>query len=368
LRFLVKFSFHAGSQKSDNFILKQSGEIKHTRRIIKQLKSEIIEKNEIIKIKDSTLQKFEKERGELKPIEANLEDDIKNIYQNLTIKIDIGLNFMYALHCISISTSIFIYIYIYQMILIYLKNFLWRNDVKILIIGTATGGILQLVARKYLEKHPELIISKDKPITKKDSRPRRLPFPRGGAIVEITGIGIDIGVKVLLNILAEKGIILGMVATGGIVGIQKIPKTAVVKYLRDALPQNLPHLEAKRFIVIEGEKLYLDQCDNSLQYLIKILQDETIPFEKKEQIAHSIFAKYIDLTTPAGRLNFLLCIVTLICLFAIISPSSLYIIFQNLIRAIKEGKISKSMARYIIRKLKQKNISVDPELLDLVDA
>ena len=92
------------------------------------------------------------------------------------------------------------------------------------------------------------------------------------------------------------------------------------------------------------------------------------PFEKKEEIAHSIFTKYLDLTTPAGRINFLLCILGIICLFSLISPSGLYILFQNLITAIKEEKISKAMARYIIRKLKQKNIPVDPELLDLVDA
>jgi hypothetical protein len=232
-------------------------------------------------------------------------------------------------------------------------------------IGAATGAILQFAARIYLKKHPEL--SNDKPVIKKDYTRPRLPSPRGGALIEITGISIEVGVKVLLNFLAKKGIFLGLAASSGIIGVTQIPTTAVVKYLRDALPQNLPELEARKVIVIEGEKIYFENCDNSLQYLIKVLQDETIPFEKKEEIAHSIFTKYLDLTTPEGRVRFLLCIVGIICIFSVISPSSIYIIFQNLITAIKEGKISKAMARYIIRKLIKQKISIDPELLDLVD-
>jgi hypothetical protein len=251
------------------------------------------------------------------------------------------------------------------MILTYLKNILSRSDLKILMIGLATGAILQFAARTYLKKHPEF--SNDKPVIKKEYESPKLPSPRGGALIEITGVTIEVGVKVLLNFLAEKGIFLGLAASGGIIGVTKIPTTALVKYLRDALPQNLPELEARRFIVIEEEKIYFENCDNSFQYLIKILQDETIPFEKKEELAHSIFTKYLDLTTSDGRLRFLLCIVVIIGIFSVISPSSLYIIFKNLIIAIKEGKISKAMARYIIRKLRQKNIPVDPELLDLVD-
>jgi hypothetical protein len=251
------------------------------------------------------------------------------------------------------------------MVLTYLKNILSQRDLKILIIGTATGAILQFAARRYLKKHPEL--STDKPGIEKDYKRPRLPSPRGGALIEITGVTIEVGVKVLLNFLAEKGILIGLAATTGMIGVNKIPTTAVVKYLRDALPQNLPELEAIKVIGIEGEKLNFENCDNSFQYLINILQDEATPFEKKEEIAHSIFTKYLDLTTPEGRVRFLLCIVGIICVFSLISPSSLYIIFQNLITAIKEGKISKAMARYIIRKLRQKNIPVDPELLDLVD-
>lgn len=70
------------------------------------------------------------------------------------------------------------------MVLTYIKNILSRSNLKILIIGAATGAILQFGARIYLKKHPEL--SNDKPVIKKDYTRPRLPSPRGGALIEIT--------------------------------------------------------------------------------------------------------------------------------------------------------------------------------------
>jgi hypothetical protein len=51
------------------------------------------------------------------------------------------------------------------MILASIKNFLCRNDVKIIVIGTVTGGILQVLSKQYLKSHPEFL--KDAPVTKK---------------------------------------------------------------------------------------------------------------------------------------------------------------------------------------------------------
>jgi hypothetical protein len=48
--------------------------------------------------------------------------------------------------------------------------------------------------------------------------------------------------------------------------------------------------------------------------------------------------------------------------------SSYYIILKNLIKAIKQGKISKVVGRAIIRKLKKKGLPVDPELLEVVNS
>ena len=186
-----------------------------------------------------------------------------------------------------------------------LKIFLCRNDVKIIIICTVSGGILQVISNQYLKNHPEL---RDVPVTEKKYTPSRFSFPPGGAVIEISGISIKIMVKIALNFLAKKGLLAGL-TTGGVVLISKIPASAVSTYLRDAFPQNLPDLEKKKFILVGGEKIYLDQCDQNLKYLFDILEDETILFEERKEIAHSVLTKYLNLKTAFGRRNFVLCIV-----------------------------------------------------------
>jgi len=185
-----------------------------------------------------------------------------------------------------------------------LKIFFCRNDVKIVIICTVTGGILQVLSKQYLKSHPEFL--KDAPVTKKKYRLPRFLSPRGGAFIEISGISIKVVAQVVVNFLAKKGLLAGL-ATSGAVVISKIPATAISTYLRDAFPQNLPDLEKKKFILVGGEKIYLDQCDQNLKYLFQILEDETIPFEEKEKVASSILTKYLNLKTMTGRVTFVLC-------------------------------------------------------------
>ena len=219
-----------------------------------------------------------------------------------------------------------------------LKIFLCRNDVKIVIICTVTGGILQVLSKQYLKSHPEFL--RDAPVTKKKYRPPRFLSPRGGAVIEISGISIKIVAQVALNFLAKKGLLAGL-ATGGAVVISKIPATAVSTYLRDAFPQNLPDLEKKKFILVGEEKIYLDQCDQNLKYLFDILEDETIPFEERKEIAQSVLTKYLNLKTPFGRRNFALCITFIIYILFTKRHSSFYLMMRSLIKAIREGRITK---------------------------
>ena len=215
--------------------------------------------------------------------------------------------------------------------------------------------------KQYLKSHPEFL--KDGPVTKKKYK----HSPRGGAIIEVSGISIKIVGKVIINFLAKKGLLAGILTGGGVV-ISKIPATAISTYLRDSFPQNLPHLEKKKFILVGGEKIYLDQCDQNLEYLFKILEDETIPFEEKEKVARSILTKYLDLKTMNGRIAFVLCIVFVLYILSIQNPSGFYILLKNLIKAIKEGRISKAIGRSIVRRLKKKGIAIDPELLEVVSS
>lgn len=204
----------------------------------------------------------------------------------------------------------------------------------------------------------------DAPITK---RRTRFISPRGGALIEISGISIKVVAKVVVKFLAEKGFLTGLAAGGGIV-VSKIPVTAISTYLHDAFPQNLPHLEKDKFILVGGEKIYLDQCDPNLEYLFKILGDERIPFEEKEKVAHSILTKYLNLKTMNGRVTFVLCIGFMLYILSIQDPSGFYILLKNLIKAIKEGRISKVIGRAIIRRLKKKGLPIDPELLEVVSS
>lgn len=245
-----------------------------------------------------------------------------------------------------------------------LRMIFCRNDVKIVIICTVTGGILQVISKRYLKSHPEFL--EDAPVTKKKYRLPRFISHRGGAFIEITGVSIKVVGKVVLNFLAKKGLMAG-VLTGGSLVVSKIPATAISTYLRDAFPQNLPHLEKKKFILVNGEKIYLDQCDQNLEYLFKILEDETIPFEEKEKVARSILTKYLNLKTMNGRITFVLCIVFILYILSIQNPSGFYILLKNLIKAIKEGRISKAIGRSIVRRLQKKGITVDPELIEIVD-
>lgn len=41
---------------------------------------------------------------------------------------------------------------------------------------------------------------------------------------------------------------------------------------------------------------------------------------------------------------------------------------NNLIKAVKEGKISKPIGQLIIRKLKSKDVVIDPELVEIVNS
>lgn len=234
------------------------------------------------------------------------------------------------------------------------KLFFCRSDVRIFIFGTATGGMLQILSKRYLKNHPEFL--------KDSSESKKIP-PRGGAAGEI--IGGKVLAKAILLFLAEHGLTVGVISSTGVI-IGKIPLTSISTYLRDAFPQNLAHLEKKNFIMIDGKKIYLDPCDQNLKYLLNILENETIPFEEKQKVAHSILRKYLNLKTQSGRRNFVLCTVSILYILSTNDYSSFYAMMQSLIKAIQEGKISKAVARLIIRRLRKKGIPVDPELADIV--
>lgn len=261
------------------------------------------------------------------------------------------------------------------MDLTFIRSLLYRKDIKIIVITTISGGVLQIICRRYMKSHPEFLKEKngnlkeaESGIKNKNRNPRfRVFLPRGGMIGELSGISIKVIATAVIKFLADNGLLAGFVTGGGVV-LSNIPTSALTTYLREALPQNLPELERKKFILVDGEKIYLDQCDQNIEYLFRVLRDTTLPFEEKEKITRSILTKYLNLKTADGRVNFVLCIVFILYIFSTESMSSYYVILKNLLKAIKEGRVSKIVGRTIIRKLKKRGLPIDPELLEVVNS
>jgi hypothetical protein len=257
---------------------------------------------------------------------------------------------------------------------IVLGNFLCQKKVKRFIVWTVTGAIVQIICRRYIKNHPEFFEEKngnlkeaEPGIKNKNRNPKfRKFFPRGGMVIQFANRSIEVIVigKAIMAFLAENGILAGVIT--GV--LDNVPTHAISTYLREASPQTFPELERTRFHLIGTEKDCLYPCDNSLKYLFKILKDTNIPFEEKEIVTRSILTKHLNLKTATGRCNFVLCIVFILYIFSTQNMSSYYIILKNLIKAIKEGKISKVVARAIIKKLERNGVLVDPDLIEIVNS
>ena len=102
--------------------------------------------------------------------------------------------------------------------------------------------------------------------------------------------------------------------------------------------------------------------------MFNILEDKTIPFEEKEKVVSSILTKYLDLKT--FKLSYF--VLFLYCIYCQFRTRLVFILYytllKNLIKAIKEGRISKPIGRAIVRRLQKKGIAVDPELLEVVNS
>ena len=120
--------------------------------------------------------------------------------------------------------------------------------------------------------------------------------------------------------------------TGNGILIIKIPTTTVSIYLRYAFSQNLQHLEKNRFILVDRNRVNLDQCDQNLEYLFKILENEIISYDEKEKLVPKILIGYLDLKTPSKRVNITICIVFILY---IKNVAGFYIMMENLIKAIR---------------------------------
>ena len=112
-----------------------------------------------------------------------------------------------------------------------LKVFFCRSDVRIIIFGTVTGGVLQILSKRYLKNHPEFSL---------DSGESKEIIPRGGEILYASSSAAL--AQVILSFLAEHRLTAGLISSLGLV-IGRIPITAISRYLGDSVPQNFAYLE-----------------------------------------------------------------------------------------------------------------------------
>lgn len=237
-----------------------------------------------------------------------------------------------------------------RIYLMNLKVFLSSREVKIIIFATLAGGLSQILCKRYIKNHPEFFEDSRQPKFKKR-------FVRGGEFVSISLV------QVIITFLGDHGLTTGVIS-GFIYLIGEIPVNSISKYLSESMPQNLS--DKKKFILVKGEQLYLEQCDQNLKYLFYILQDETIPFEERKKIGHSVLTKFLNLKTPSGRRNSVLCIQFIIFILFTNNSSSFCLMMKSLILGIKKNTISKQLARLIVRRLIRQGILIDPELLEII--
>ena len=115
---------------------------------------------------------------------------------------------------------------------------------------------------------------------------------------------------------------------------------------------------------MDGEKEYLENCDNAFRYMFSLLMDKELPYNEKKELVRAVFRLQLDNIKP---LHLILCLIPILLILSTQNLAGYYLVLQNLIQAIKEGRISKAIARRIVRKLLKKGKFVDPELLDLVN-
>lgn len=206
-------------------------------------------------------------------------------------------------------------------------------------IGLLVGYFLRFLARqaiKYIEKQPN-ILNSDQSNESNPSIPKpKKRFSRIRIIRKLRGGAFKI--LAILDLLSELAVPAGMV--GGILKfLSRRSKEKILSTIYESSPQNL-------------------------DILFTVLNDPSIPFEQKQRVTYRILAHHVDLTTHSGRVKFVLCIVAIIIALSIANPAGYMILLQQLVKLVKAKKISKVVLRAILRKLKGKNVLIDPDLLN----
>jgi hypothetical protein len=247
-----------------------------------------------------------------------------------------------------------------------------RNDLKIIFIATSIGGIIQYYCWKCVKNHPESFEQLDgekEPIEK----PIKGPFlfdGRGGEFIAVTVKGFQMVFHLgkLVFVLKGYGAPIFFGAATTTILAKKIPTTAVstiLRFVRKKLINGSPisHTGWGEGHVIEINSL--GECSHDLKYLVSVLLDKEIPYSDRQKKALIVLRQQLKSPTMASLVSFLTCVVSILVLFTFLKDTtSVFLMMQNLLEVLKEGKISKRVARILIRKLLRAGVWVDPELIE----
>ncbi len=116
---------------------------------------------------------------------------------------------------------------------------------------------------------------------------------------------------------------------------------------------------------------YLGKCPADLSYLYQLLKDKNIDSQMRDTEIIKIIKKYYDLDVdmivgnPSAAYNrrraFLFCIIGILTSLALSNFTSYHSLLQKLLEALNNGRFSKSLIRYIIRRLKKAGIPIPSE-------
>jgi len=204
-----------------------------------------------------------------------------------------------------------------------------RNDLKIILIGTAIGAIVQYFCWKYVKDHPEILEQLDGENSEKKEpieKPTKRPFLFGGregefVTVTVTGVQIVFNFGKLVVLLKEYGTMIFLGTATGIVTVKKIPTTAVssiVRFSRKRLSDGSPfsHTDWEKGHRIEINPL--GECSYDFKYLVIILSDKEIPYYDRQKKALIILKQQLNSGTTESLVRFLACVVSILVLFTVL--------------------------------------------------
>ena len=99
-----------------------------------------------------------------------------------------------------------------------------------------------------------------------------------------------------------------------------------------------------------------------------MLNDDTFSLPVKSLYTYKMLVKNLNLDTATGKLKSILCLTSMIIFLTKTNNIvGLSLFMKNLINAIRNGEISKTMVREIIKLLINAGLKVDSDLLDAVN-